>query len=339
MPGYVRDLEEFAFFNQQLAGMLEAGIPLEGGLEKLTRDMQKGRLKTVLSRIRERLRRGEPFGEVIAAFKDRLPPLYYRLCIIGEKSERLPSVLSRLASYYRWQGMLKGRLKTLMFYPMIVMTAAIAVSVFLAGLLPGLFQEIVVEFYGPGRVPQDVSRLLWLPYYYLGVLTGIFLLYIVALYTPLLKFITDSLAWRLKASKYLQLANISWMFDSLLTGEVPFSESVALVKELSDNSVTRRAMEGIERRAADGTPVSEAFRAESVFPAAYTWILEHSGERLPEGFRENAEIYGRRARRYMDICIFASLPLALVIIGSLVASNFIILYQVMQATMGAMGSI
>ena len=40
--------DEFAFVNQQLAGMLKTGIPLEGALRRLCETMRHGRWRTEL---------------------------------------------------------------------------------------------------------------------------------------------------------------------------------------------------------------------------------------------------------------------------------------------------
>ena len=50
--------DEFAFFNQQLAGMLREGIPLEGALKQLTHDMARGNLRAQFEALGSDLARG-----------------------------------------------------------------------------------------------------------------------------------------------------------------------------------------------------------------------------------------------------------------------------------------
>jgi len=42
------NIEELAFVNRQLAGMLKSGIPLEAGLKKITESMSDSKLKAQL---------------------------------------------------------------------------------------------------------------------------------------------------------------------------------------------------------------------------------------------------------------------------------------------------
>ena len=52
--------EEFAFANRQLAGMLQSGIPLEGGLRQLCREMRQGSLRAELQLLEADLAKGIP---------------------------------------------------------------------------------------------------------------------------------------------------------------------------------------------------------------------------------------------------------------------------------------
>ena len=70
--------EELASVNQQLAGMLKSGIPLEGSLRQLCLDMQRGALRTELEKLEADLAHGMPFNQAIAA---RQLPEFYRLMV------------------------------------------------------------------------------------------------------------------------------------------------------------------------------------------------------------------------------------------------------------------
>ena len=65
--------ESLAFMNQQLAGMLRSGLPLEGALQQLCRDLHDGNLKVELEQLRSDLVQGVPLAEAIE--QRRLPEL------------------------------------------------------------------------------------------------------------------------------------------------------------------------------------------------------------------------------------------------------------------------
>ena len=58
-------LDEFAFFNQQLAAMLRDGIPLEGALRRLCQEMHAGSLRTELQTLEADLAKGTPMADAL----------------------------------------------------------------------------------------------------------------------------------------------------------------------------------------------------------------------------------------------------------------------------------
>ncbi len=60
------NLDEFPFVNQQLAGMLKSGIPLEGALKQLCAAMRRGALRGELEKLEADLTQGVPLAEALA---------------------------------------------------------------------------------------------------------------------------------------------------------------------------------------------------------------------------------------------------------------------------------
>src|SRR5688500_8508934 len=118
-------LDEFAFLNQQLAGMLRAGIPLEGSLRELSATMKRGNLRSELQSLERDLAAGVPLSEAIA--RRNLPELYVRLVQAGVGGGDLPGVLILLADHYSRIASVGSRLKGLSVYPFIVLLAAIGI--------------------------------------------------------------------------------------------------------------------------------------------------------------------------------------------------------------------
>ena len=171
-------LDEFAFVNQQLAGMLKAGLPLEGSLKQLCATMQRGKLKAELELLEADLARGIPLKEALAARK--LPEFYVRMLQVGAQSNDLPGVLLLLADYYGKVNTIGTRLKGLMVYPLLVLLTATAVSVLLAFVFQALFygpeglQSTMSDMIGEENIPWMAQRAviftsIWLPAFILAV--------------------------------------------------------------------------------------------------------------------------------------------------------------------------
>src|SRR3954470_9622945 len=133
------NLDEFAFFNQQLGGMLQSGIPLEGALGQLSTDMRKGRLRDELRALERDLSTGTPLSEALS--RRQLPRFYIQMLKIGVAANNLPRVLNILADYYHRANSLWSRLKTILIYPGIVLVIALALSIALALMYGYVLEE------------------------------------------------------------------------------------------------------------------------------------------------------------------------------------------------------
>ena len=114
--------DEFSFFNQQLAGMLNSGIPLEGALRQLCANMKRGKLRDEFQKLETDLAQGIPLEKALAG-RD-LPEFYVRMVLVGSKGNDLPAMLTLLADHYQRANSISTRLKGLLVYPMIVLVAA-----------------------------------------------------------------------------------------------------------------------------------------------------------------------------------------------------------------------
>src|SRR5271170_3371105 len=116
-------LDEFAFLNQQLAGMLKSGIPLETALRQMCAGMRRRRWRVEFERLHADLSQGVPLDEALEA--RALPDLYKQMVKVGAKSNNLPALLNLLADHYQKTGFLWTRLKGLMIYPVLVLLTAL----------------------------------------------------------------------------------------------------------------------------------------------------------------------------------------------------------------------
>src|SRR4051812_14521045 len=115
--------DELSFFNQQLAGMLKSGLPLEGSLHQIAVGMRGGELRSEVEQLEIELERGTPLEEALD--HRHFPDLYKAMVKVGFKSDDLPGVLTMLADYYRNIDSNWTRLKGLMVYPAIVLAASV----------------------------------------------------------------------------------------------------------------------------------------------------------------------------------------------------------------------
>ncbi|MCS7181957.1 MAG: type II secretion system F family protein [Thermoanaerobaculum sp.] len=136
---------EFLLFNQQLATLLAAGMPVLQSLELLQRSQANPFFREVLARVLEDVRSGIALSEAFAAQGALFPPLYCATLFAGERSGELVGVLRR---YIRYQHLLEGvrrRVTSALTYPAVLLTLAFGlVVVLITYVIPrfaGLYQD------------------------------------------------------------------------------------------------------------------------------------------------------------------------------------------------------
>ena len=166
--------DEFAFFNQQLASMMRAGIPLEGALKQLSKGLRNGPLREQVEQLEADLAKGTPLHEALN--RRQLPEFYRRMVEIGVRSNDLPGMLTMLADHYHRANAIWTRLKGLMVYPLIV----IVVSLGLTLILSVVFGRFLTNFLGIFTPPTFWLASMWIPPLVLALfailgLAGVFL--------------------------------------------------------------------------------------------------------------------------------------------------------------------
>src|ERR1700704_3611392 len=90
---------EFLVFNQELATLLKAGMPLVQSLDLLKRRIDSPVFRAVLDDVHEKVRSGTALSDAFASHESHLPTVYTASLLAGERSGSLDSVLRRFVEY------------------------------------------------------------------------------------------------------------------------------------------------------------------------------------------------------------------------------------------------
>ncbi|HEY1662109.1 MAG TPA: type II secretion system F family protein [Verrucomicrobiae bacterium] len=313
--------DEFAFFNQQLAAMLRDGIPLEGALHRLCEDMRRGKLRDELQALEADLSRGTPMAEALPL--RRLPELYKRMVLVGVRGGDLPGALTMLADYYQRQNNLWMRLKGLMVYPLIVLSAAFLLSCFLSYLLGHYIWNNLLDltnFFG-GHSLAPVTVGLWVP----PIIFGVAL--VAALAGLVILPARQVLRWRLPAFREASLAEVASIIWLMLKSGIPLNEALLLAEQLEQGTRAEKEIAQWRQRLASGRgkfseiAAHEAGGSKPIFPPLFVWTVSQSGEDLAFGFKRAAELYESRARYRTEMLLYSALPCSIFLIAILIISQ------------------
>ena len=174
--------DDFVAFNQQLAQMTKAGLPIERGLRLIARDMRQGGLSETVDAIADELEKGVPLADAFDKHRGQFPSMYGSLIEAGVKSGNLPGMLLSLGRHLDMVSRLRGALWRAASYPCLLLVALAAVIVFLGlFVLPGfvtIFEEFDTEL--PSLTLFIIDAGAWMPWAALGVIAFILALPLVA---------------------------------------------------------------------------------------------------------------------------------------------------------------
>jgi len=305
--------DEFAFFNQQLAGMLREGLPLEGALKQLCATMRRGGLRAELGQLAGDLSSGVPLDEALEG--RRLPRLYVRMLKVGRRGNNLPGVLTLLADYHRRLGNIWARLAGVMVYPAIVLFVSFALSLFLLLQMGDTYRTLTEDLLDMGwefGADMTIYKLLVPPV----ALGGLIVLGVCLVAT---RAVRQWLSWHVGPFRDAKLAQTAAALGALLRGGCPLDEALAMMVEIEDYPPVRAEFARWQDRLAAGYGTLSEMTAEGrIFPPLFLWLAEGSGEDPAQGFEDAAQLYDERAAHGVDMLLYGALPVSIVILGVLV---------------------
>src|SRR5438067_2079752 len=326
--------EELAFVNQQLAGMLKSGIPLEGALRQLCANMRRGRYRTELDALEKDLAKGVPLKEALAARK--LPEFYVRMIQLGAQSNDLPGILTLVADYYQRAHLGWTRLKGLMVYPLLVLLASLGLSAFVAVIFTALVSGDAGLFEAGSSTGTELEKMLiamWTP---AALLLLIVLGVVVVLLVPGFR---RFLRWRLPGFKEHSLTNVASAMNLLLSSGSHLGEALDLAGHLESGTPAGAELRRWKSRLAEGNEkITDIARESRVFPPLFVWLLAQGGEDLAAGFKKAAEIYFARAAYRTEILLYAALPASVLVLGTMILGQFAPLFRMLTTTIDMLGS-
>jgi len=128
---------EFLVFNQELATLLKAGMPLVQSLDILRQRVANPLLKTVLDDVYDRVRAGSSLSEAFESHGSLFPGVYTASLLAGEKSGSLEQVIRRYVAYVKIVSGVKRKTISALVYPAILLLlSCIVVGIIVLRVVP-----------------------------------------------------------------------------------------------------------------------------------------------------------------------------------------------------------
>jgi type IV pilus assembly protein PilC len=139
-------VQEFVVFNQELAALLKAGLPLLQALDLMLERMRNPHFRSVLTDVRDRVKSGTDLSDAFAAHGHLFPRLYPSSLKAGERSGELELVIRRFIRYMKLVLDAQRRVVSALVYPAVLVCLSIAMiavmAIYVVPRFMGFFEEL-----------------------------------------------------------------------------------------------------------------------------------------------------------------------------------------------------
>lgn len=289
---------EIAAFCQQIAMVVNAGLPTYYGVSILRDEAADAQTKALLSEIYTPMEGGVPLYKAIQA-TGQFPGYMVHMIELGEETGRLEEVLLSLSNYYEREAQIRDGIKKAATYPLIMTLMMLAViMILIAKVLPvfsQIYEELGSELTGVARTLMRISNLLN-RYMIVFVILFVILMIIglVLYHTDLgrVAFLHGKLATTIAASRF---ANC--MYLALASG-LDTDRGLTLAKELVNNPHMQQRIESCEHDIRHGASFDRALLSSHIFSQLYaSWItlgyktgaMDDVMKRISEAYEEDTD--------------------------------------------------
>jgi type IV pilus assembly protein PilC len=328
---------DFLLFNQQLAAIIRAGIPILQAVSMLRRRSASGRLRAVLGDVEEKIRGGMALSEAFAAQGPLFPRIYTASILAGERSGALDDVLSRYVTYMRRGVEIRRKIRGALAYPLFLLVASFGMVAFLTIYVVPRMTTLFEGF--NKKLPSITIFVLGLSgfvtdnFYWLvpSVIVGTIALVIWAR-TPGGQLSIDRLLLRLPIVsallKQLSVAQVTRSLATLLAGGITLVESWEIASEAITNKELRARSANISPMIREGRSFTESLEKAGWMPELALDMIgvgERSGS-MREMLEEVAIFYDAESEVRLEQLTTVLEPAILLVMGGIVITILLAIY-------------
>jgi len=336
---------DVTIFTRDLALLLRAGARIDDALELLANDIDIGRLRPVVGKIRGSVLAGESFGEAISAYPSLFSAMYVALVRVGEASGTLDQILELLADERDRADAVRRRLVEALRYPAFLLLAAGCVLTFFLMFVLPQFSAVLRDF--GAKLDPTVATFLALSDFLranvaeVGVgAIGLALASWLVLRREAARRAVLSQASRLPGIRPILNSYRAALFcrnlGILLRSGLTLTSTLRILVNIMAATGNGTVWITTADRVRHGGKLSEALRSTGVLPAMAVRMLrlgEETGQLATLAGRV-ADFYETKLRRSLDRIVGIAGPLAIIVIslviGGLIASVMTALLSVSQ---------
>jgi type II secretory pathway component PulF len=319
-------LQELATFTQQLANLLNSGMPLTVALQSMTHLESKGIDSEVSKELRQEVMEGRSLSDAMSKQPVVFSDLYINMVRAGESSGALVDVLRRMAAHFQQFAEVQGKLISAMIYPIMVCCVGMGLILFfIYFMLPHfieMFTGFGVELPLPTRILISVS-------YVMTHLWWLVLLCLAAVIVVIKRFKATANGKRLldrwkmnlpifgKVIRVNLFSQFARTLSTLLQNGVPVLTALKITEQVIPNQLLKEAIAKTREAVTDGKTIAQPLASCKLFPQLMVDLVkigEDTGD-VPGALANLAETYEGELQISLRIMMNLIEPLLIIIMA------------------------
>jgi type IV pilus assembly protein PilC len=330
--------QEFLVFNQELATLLKAGMPLVQSLDILRQRVANPTFKAVLDGIYEKVKAGTALSDAFSEHGNMFPAVYSASLLAGERSGNLDAVLRRYVAYEKVIGTVRKRTIAALIYPAILVTMMVVlIGIIVLKVVPA-FSEFYSNFDKPlplsTRIIVAVSN---------GVVHNLAFILVAAaavglgiwlwLRQPGQRARVDrlllELPWAGKTVRKFATAQMARTLATLLGGGIPLVNALEIAVRSMSNRYMARQLDSVRHRVQEGDSFAHSLLERGVVADVAVKMVEvgESTGALQEMLNSLSDFYDEEIETEVSRFITLVEPVLLVVMGVVIAIVVLALYM------------
>lgn len=332
--------DEFLIFNQEMATLLRAGLPLVQSLDILRRRVPNPTFKNVLDDVYERVRSGSALSDAFEAQGGMFTGIYHASLMAGEKSGSLETVLRRYVSHMKVIASARGKMISALIYPVVLLCLSAAVVGLIVFKVIPEFAAFYAGFGAGAELPASTQLMVAFSssvvnYFWIWVTALIVISVSISFWIrqPGQKSRLDraimKLPWFGPLSRKFATAQVARTISTLLAGGIPLVNSLDIAGKAVGNQAVSADLAIVAREVREGSSLAHSLQQRHTFPDVAIEMVEvgESTGALAEMLNSIADFYDEENET--SLTRFSNLvqPVLLIVMGIVIAGLLLSLYM------------
>ena len=323
--------QKIAVFYEQLASLLNNGVPLLRSLSILRAQTKIPTLKAAMDDVIRRVEDGENLSDAFGRHPKIFSEMAVNMARAGAEGGFLEDALSRVAKFTEQAAELRGRTIGAMIYPAVLFSmGTVIVAVLLVYFVPK-FESMFVTLRAKGNLPWVTEMLLAfstrIQFWGLPVLILMLVVFFTIRYqmqTPRGRLIFDGLKIKLPMLGgiflNLSVARFCRVLGTLLKNGVPILKALEISREAAGNKVLSAAIAKASENITAGESLSVPLKKSGHFPHDVTEMISVAEESnsLDSVLVNISDGLEKQTIRRLDLMVKLIEPLMLMVMAAIV---------------------